>query len=66
MKHPKGSTGTSLGGRLEGKGRNSQAREKRFIERQQRLSGKCKVIYDRESGEGAIPPNLRKLVPGGT
>ena len=61
MKNPKGKTGASLGGWIEGRKSNGNARQKRFVERQQRLSGECKLLYDRGSGEGAIPANLKDL-----
>ena len=37
-------------------------RERRFAEKQKRLSGPCKTVYDREHGRGALPPNLAGLV----
>jgi hypothetical protein len=57
-KHPKGKTGTSLSGWVSGRKSNSAARQKRLLARQRRLSGDCKLLYDRDSGKGAIPPGL--------
>jgi hypothetical protein len=55
---PKGSTGASLGGRPTGGDSDWKGRQKRFRERQRRLSGDCTELYNRDSGKGTIPPNL--------
>jgi hypothetical protein len=57
-KHPKGKTGASLSGWVSGRKSNWTARQKRLLARQRRLSGECKLLYDRDTGNGAIPPNL--------
>ena len=57
-KHRKGKTGVSLNGWVSGRKSDGKARQKRFLARQRRLSGKGKVLYDRDSGSGTIPPNL--------
>jgi hypothetical protein len=57
-KHLKGSTGVSMGGGRFGRDKNWKARQERFLGRQQRLSGKCKVLFDRDTNTGALPPNL--------
>jgi len=57
-KHLKGSTGTSMGGRVSSRNSNWKARQKRFLDRQRRLSGKCGVLYDRDSETGAIQQSL--------
>jgi hypothetical protein len=58
MKHPKGTTGASLGGRASHHDSKWEARQKQFRAEHRRLSGPCKVLYDRDAGSGAIPPNL--------
>jgi len=58
-KHLKGSTGVSMEGRLFRRGDDKgKARHKRFIARQRRLSGTCKILFDRDTNTGALPPNL--------
>ncbi len=50
-----------IGGVPNGK-KLREARQSRFEEKQKRLSGPARVIYDSERGIGAIPPNLAALV----
>jgi hypothetical protein len=58
MEHPKGKTSASLGGRGSHHDSEWEARQKQFRAEQRRLSGPCKVLYDRDTGSGAIPQNL--------
>jgi hypothetical protein len=59
-KHRKGEIGTSMGGRPSSSSANWKAKQKRFLERQQRLSSKTTVVFDRDQKIGAIPENLRE------
>lgn len=61
-KHRKGEVGTSMGGWSAGSGANSKkwkAKNRRFQERQQRLSGRVTVVFDCDQNIGALPKNLK-------
>jgi hypothetical protein len=60
-KHRKGEVGTSMSGWSGGSGGNWKkwAKNRRFLERQQRLSGKVMVVFDRDQNIGALPKNLK-------
>ena len=61
-KHRKGEMGTSMGGWPAGSSgdwKKWKAKNKRFLERQQRLSSKATVVFDRGQTIEALPDNLK-------
>jgi hypothetical protein len=59
-KHPRGSLGTSARIVDPRSSKTARQRNKVSLTRQQRRSGDCKIVYDRDQNVGAVPTNLKE------
>jgi hypothetical protein len=59
-KHHRGSLGTPASVINPRSSEKARRRKEALVKRQQRLSGPCETVYDRDQGVGAVPENLKE------